>query len=565
MNNISIRVRVLLLALVPIVTLTLLLTYYNYSQSQKLGKEAISNFAQDMQNNKGQELKNYVELAVTSIAHLYNHPEATSNPALKKAAWDILRQLRFDDSGSPGYFFAYDTQGVNVMHGVNPKLESKNLHSFQDPNGVYMIRELLQAAQKGGDFVHYSWENTITKAIDPKLGYAVMLPKWNVMLGTGFWLVNLEEQIAAIDNKLANNTNSSLQGTLIMSLITLIGISILAMFIVRSITQPLNNAVSAMIDIAQGKGDLTRRLSAEGDNEISLLAEAFNSFADQVQTLVKGVRTSTTSLNQTSDDLTAVMNETATGVQRQREESDQVATAIDQMTATAQEVSSHASEASSAAINAAEQTQAAQELIVQTRAVIDGLSTKISQGVEVIKQLGTDSVRIGDILTVIRGIAEQTNLLALNAAIEAARAGESGRGFAVVADEVRTLASRTQDSIVEIQQTIELLQTGTGQAVALISDIHEQSGQTVVETERVSEALAEINNAVTTINTMNLHISSAAEEQTSVSEHISTNIHRIVAINEQASKGVVKAEKATTQLRNLAEEMEQQVNRYRTK
>ena len=189
MNNLSLRLRVLLLALVPLILLTGLLGWYNFAQMKQLGSQAVTSFSDDSMDNKHAELKNYVELAVTSIAHLYNHPEAETNPQIQEEAWQILRQLRFDDLGSPGYFFAYDKQGVSRMHGVNQALEGKNLLNLQDPNGIYMIQELLAEAQKGGGYVHYSWENLATKTIDPKLGYAVMLPKWEVFLGTGFWLV----------------------------------------------------------------------------------------------------------------------------------------------------------------------------------------------------------------------------------------------------------------------------------------------------------------------------------------------------------------------------------------
>ncbi|MGO3229265.1 MAG: methyl-accepting chemotaxis protein [Oceanisphaera sp.] len=561
MKNITIRMRVLLLALVPVIALAVILTLYNYQQSQNIGHEAVENFTSDLEANKRQELKNYVKVAETAIAHLYNRPDSATNPRIKEQAWKILRQLRFDDSGSAGYFFAYDEKGVNLMHGVNPKLEGKNLWDLQDPNGKYMIRELLAAA-KDRDFTSYSWENEKTGAIDPKLGYSIMLPKWNIMLGTGFWMVGLEEQIALMDNKVESSITRTVFGSVTTSVIALLIIVVLALMVVRSIITPLNLAVKAMHDIANGDGDLTRRLVVSGKDEISQLASAFNSFADQVQNLVKRVFTSSRTMNEASIELSQIMVEAEQGVERQKSESDQVATAMNEMTATAQDVASNAGEASHAANNASTQVMDAQGLLHQTQDVIAGLSEQVKEGVKVIEELGTDSSRIDSVLEVIQGIAEQTNLLALNAAIEAARAGEAGRGFAVVADEVRTLASRTQQSIQEIQQTIEVLQGGAKNAVTIIGVISERSDATVSETTQMNDALQRVTDAVSTITEMNIQIASAAEEQTSVSELINQNVHEIVNITEVTSEGTQRASSATERLKKLAAQLESEVERY---
>lgn len=563
MTSLSIRARVLILALVPVIALAAFLTYYNFEQARKIGAQAVSSFSTGMEASKRQELKNYVELARTSIAHLHDHPDAATNPAIKAEAWKILSQLRFNDSGSIGYFFAYDSQGVNVMHGVNPALVGKNLFDFKDPNGVLMIQQLITAAQKGGDFTPYSWENTQTKGIEPKLGYSIMLPKWNVMLGTGFWISGLEQQVTQMENSVANSIRGTLVASLITATLALAIIVALALLVVRTISTPLSSTVLAMRDVAQGDGDLTRRLQVAGRDEIGALANAFNSFADQVQGLVRNINSTSATLNDSSIELAQIMAQAERGVEQQKSESDQVATAMDEMTATAQEVASSASEASKAAHNAASQVNDAQSLVAQTQTVIAGLTEQVSEGVQIIETLGADAQRIDSVLEVIRNIAEQTNLLALNAAIEAARAGESGRGFAVVADEVRTLASRTQSSIQEIQHTIEALQHDSSKAVSTITAISQRSEETVTQTHAVSQALQSITEAVNIINDMNLQIASAAEEQTAVSGHINQNIHQIVAINQQTSEGTRQAGQATARLSQLAAQLAQDVSRYR--
>ena len=449
------------------------------------------------------------------------------------------------------------------MHGVNPALVGRDLYDFKDPNGVLMIQQLIAAAQQGGDYTSYSWENTETNAIEPKLGYSIMLPEWNIMLGTGFWISGLEQQIAQLEQQVAENIRDTLVGSLVTALVALIIIVGLALLVVRTISRPLVSTVAAMNDVALGDGDLTRRLSASGQDEIAQLGRAFNSFADQVQGMVKNINSTSATLSDSSIELAELMAQAEQGVEQQKGESDQVATAMDEMTATAQEVASSASEASQAANNAAGQVADAQALVAQTQAVITGLSEQVNEGVQIIETLGNDAQRIDSVLEVIRNIAEQTNLLALNAAIEAARAGESGRGFAVVADEVRTLASRTQDSIQEIQQTIEALQQDAGRAVDTITAINKCSEETVSQTHAVDAALQSITEAVDIINNMNQQIASAAEEQTAVSGHINQNIHQIVAINQQTSDGTRQASAATARLSELAAQLTQEVSRYR--
>ncbi|MEE2763810.1 MAG: methyl-accepting chemotaxis protein [Pseudomonadota bacterium] len=563
MKNLTIQTRVLLLALVPVIVLTAFLTTYNLNQAREIGDEAVAGFSADMEASKRQELKNYLDLARSSIAHLYDQPGSADDPEVREQAYQILRQLRFNDSGSAGYIFAYDTNGVNVMHGVKPALEGKNLWDFQDPNGTYLIRELVKVARGGGGYVPYGWQNSDTGEVAPKLGYAEMLPKWGIMIGTGFWVDGLEAQVAAMDTKVGESLNDAVIGSITTSLIALAIIVGLALVVVRSIIRPLKSAVSAMNSIASGDGDLTRRLDVDGKDELSQLATAFNSFADQVHGLVERVLASTRTLNEASAELNQVMGEAEEGVERQKSESDQVATAMNEMTAAAQEVANNASEASDAADRANGQVCDAQGLVHQTIEVIGGLSEQVGEGVKVIEKLGADSRKIDNVLEVIREIADQTNLLALNAAIEAARAGEAGRGFAVVADEVRTLASRTQQSTQEIQATIERLQTGAGNAVTLIGAISERSEATVVETRQVNDALQRISEAVATINEMNTQIASAAEEQTSVSETINQNVHEIVAITEQTAQGTRRAGTATQRLTALAGDMAEQVSRYR--
>lgn len=342
----------------------------------------------------------------------------------------------------------------------------------------------------------------------------------------------------------------------------LIGL-MLAYFISQTITVPIYNAVNAMHDIAQGEGDLTCRLPQAGNNEIAALAGAFNQFAAKVQAMVQQIRSSVEQISTASEEMSSITEQTSKEVIRQQSETTQVATAMNEMTATVQEVANHAALAASSAQSAEQQTQDGRKVMQHTLHTIQALAHETENGAQVISRLSEESTKIGSVLDVIRGIAEQTNLLALNAAIEAARAGEQGRGFAVVADEVRTLASRTQTSTLEIQKMIERLQTGTRDAVKAMQQGQTQAQQGLTQAAQAESALQIISNSVTNINDMNIQIATAAEEQSSVAEEINRNIVNISQSADATAEGAKQTASAGDELAKLAVRLQTLVGQFK--
>lgn len=340
-------------------------------------------------------------------------------------------------------------------------------------------------------------------------------------------------------------------------------LSTLCLFFVMRVIIPINNLRATMQDIAAGEGDLTQRLLEKGNDEINQVAGAFNRFVSKIQETLIRTSSATHKLNDATSILSNLAHQNSGNVNKQRTETQQVATALTEMAATVKEIAHSAEQAASAARDANSEALEGQEAMTETTNAIDSMATRVTKAAKAINQLEADSESIGSVLEVIRGIADQTNLLALNAAIEAARAGEQGRGFAVVADEVRTLAKRTQESTSEIQRIIENLQSGTRNTVKVMNDGLTAAKQTVEKSGRAGEALNNIVDAVSTILDMNTQIATASEEHTTVTEEINHSVVQISGVSDAAAEGSDKTADKSQELSTLGEELKSMVEQFK--
>lgn len=297
-------------------------------------------------------------------------------------------------------------------------------------------------------------------------------------------------------------------------------------------------------------------------DDVSQIRLSLRMVMAKLRTVIKRLEQATEELSSQSRKSSAVASESFTNINKQNQEIEMVATAVNEMSATVQEVSQ-------STVNAVEASNEVKELsskgaltITDAIGIIDSLDSRVSTSAESIMQLKRDSENIGGVLDVIRGIAEQTNLLALNAAIEAARAGEQGRGFAVVADEVRTLASRSHDATQDIQEMIEKLHQGVSVAVKDMEEVKQRASEGVERVEEAAEAMAEISGSVNTINDMNTQIAAAAEEQNAVVEEVTRNIENINQMSAQTSDGASQTKLTSEALVELSNKLQSTVANF---
>ena len=345
----------------------------------------------------------------------------------------------------------------------------------------------------------------------------------------------------------------------LVALLGLLAIVLMA----RGIARPLAQMADTLNDIAQGEGDLTRRLSSNRQDELGQIARGFNTFLDKLQSMMGQVVSSVQRVSDASENTADIAIQTSQGVRKQLTEMDLVATAVHEMSSTAQEVASNANQAAEATHNADMAAQNGKTTIMTTVSTINHLADEILRAVATVQHLEQEGEQINSVLVSIRSIAEQTNLLALNAAIEAARAGEQGRGFAVVADEVRNLALKTQQATEEIQKMIEQLQGGTHAAVQVMESSQQHTLDCVAHVQSAAGALDEITQAVSVIHQMNIQIASAAEEQSSVAEDINRNVSTIGSVADDVAQGAERTSSASTELTQLAEQQRRLINQFK--
>lgn len=438
---------------------------------------------------------------------------------------ELVNQVTLFDAG---YLFIVDNDGTVIAH-PNRKFNGKGMSSFLPK---VSLREGIQKIEIEG--IPYNIDFT-----------PIQGQNWSV-------------GVVLNQNKVFEYVNELRNSSVIYSVIAIILSIMLMLVFITKLIRPIQDLNKAIQNVSSGDGDLTQRLDTKIDAEFAPLAEGFNQFVINLQTQVTETKQLSHQLMQSTEQISAGAQESSNAMNTQMMELEQLATAMNEMAATSVDVANNVQSAAEFAKQADIATEHGMSVVGQTTEAIHGLSTNINQAVVEVESLEKATDSIGTILRVINDIAEQTNLLALNAAIESARAGEAGRGFAVVADEVRTLAKRTQQSTTEIATMIEQLQSGASRVSSAMSSSQDSAESTVETAKQTANALGKIRETIQLINDMNIHIASAAEEQSHVAEEINgktVNIKDLSIVVHDASKNAGTAINEQVELVNRQEKI----------
>ncbi|WP_320175033.1 methyl-accepting chemotaxis protein [Maridesulfovibrio sp.] len=499
----------------------------------------------------------------------------------------VVDNFRFEKDKS-GYFFVY--RGTNVVTVPTKKsLQGKDLSGAKDKNGVFFVKELANAAHDGGGFVEYVFDKP-GKGLQPKLAYSTMIPGSDLWIGTGVYIDNVDAEKARINQELGEAVKKeTLRIVLIMLGLLLFALTPLCIVIVRSIVNPVKDATDAASRVAEG--DLTITLNPTGRSEISTLQRAINTMtttldenltdikrkeaesAEQARVAQKmaaeaeearqqaegakreGMLAAATKLESVlnnivkiSRDVERSTNEIMNGSEFQKQRIAETATAMEEMNATVLEVARNATETNEDTEQTRDKATEGQSVVqgtIESMVAIQGQTNELER---LMDQLNTQSIEIGNVMSVINDIADQTNLLALNAAIEAARAGEAGRGFAVVADEVRKLAEKTIGATDEVDKSISSIQGLAKQNIEGMRTAVSAIGGATEHSRASGEVLSEIVKLASNAAGQVQSIATAAEEQSATSDEINRSISEIDSMTEDNARNSMLAAEAATDL-----------------
>jgi methyl-accepting chemotaxis protein len=386
----------------------------------------------------------------------------------------------------------------------------------------------------------------------PKISYVELYQPWGWIVGTGIYIDDVTAHVRQIQIGI---------GVALLAILVLC--ILLAWLVSRTITGPIKAVVETIKDIAQGEGDLTRRLPILGKNEIGELGEWFNTFIGKLHGIINQVSGSSLQLASSSLQLQQTSHEMTESIAQLSAQSTSLATAGEEMSATSSDIASNCHHAATNAGGATQKANQGAAVVGQSISVMLAIAERVKNAAGTVDALGARSEQIGAIIGTIEDIADQTNLLALNAAIEAARAGEQGRGFAVVADEVRALAERTTRATKEIGEMIKAIQKETRNAVSSMEQSVAQVEQGTSHASESGRSLQEILDIINDVTEQIGQIATAAEEQTATTREISSNVLNLNDLAHQSDHALHETAIAANDVSRQAEELKQLVGQFR--
>ncbi|MBF0537355.1 MAG: methyl-accepting chemotaxis protein [Nitrospirae bacterium] len=505
---------------------------------------------QNMFDEKLNSLRNLVDVTYAlmteyderAIKGEFSHEEAQNRTKLR------IRNIRYMGKE---YFWINDLQPKMIMHPIKTELDGKDLSDNKDPNGKHLFLEFVKVAQRdGAGYVDYMWSKPGSSKPVPKLSYVKLFKPWGWIIGTGVYIDDIDTHMARLKAKIFIG--------MIVCFAFILGFSL---FVSRLNTLPIVRGMETMKEVAQG--NLAIDIEVDSADEIGHLLLAIRDTVERLREMITMIKTSADSIATASEELSANSKQMSVGINEQATRSTQIATASTEMSQTASDIAQNTSFISESVETTARVAADGASIVNQSVDMVRAIAGTVQESSQFVTSLGERSMKIGDIINVIKDIADQTNLLALNAAIEAARAGEQGRGFAVVADEVRKLAERTSKATSEIGEMIGNIQHEVKATVNSMNDVTQKVETGVGHVTMAGDSLRDIVQNVKNLQGLVQSIATATEEMSSVSETIQKDIEAVANISNEASAGSDQIAQSSSDLAQLSVDLQQIIDQFK--